>query len=158
MVGMDADSDDGHRFAGANGNAVTASSIADGGTPDLDEFLRILSNRRRRCVLYCLVADDLRDVDRLAKRVTARLERTVPDTVDDARYEEMKTNLIHVDIPMLADTGVVSYDRRNGNLCLDYPPAPIETLLESCAALDEYADGDELRGTDGSNKASSYDR
>ncbi|WP_226480545.1 DUF7344 domain-containing protein [Natrinema amylolyticum] len=157
MVETDPDSNGGHHSNGPEREPIVASSVADGGVPDLDELLRVLSNRRRRCVLYCLLADDLRDVDALAKHVAARLERTGPESVEDARYEEIKVTLVHADIPMLAETGVVSYDRRTGDLRLDYPPTPIETLLESCAAVDEYADADEVRG-DGSDRASSRDR
>lgn len=147
---------DGRDRSGDEVEPVSVPGVTDGGVPDLDEFLRVLSDRRRRCALYCLWEDDLRDLDALAKHVAARLERTSPEEVSESQYEEAKVALIHIDVPLLEETGVVSYDQRNENLCLDYPPAPLETLLDACATLDEYADRPD--GSDGSGDGSFCDR
>lgn len=145
MVETDPNSGGGHRSSERGEEPAVVSNVADEGMPDIDEFLRVLSDRRRRCVLYCLLADDLRDVSALARRVAARLDRTSPDDVTDARYEQLRITLVHVDIPMLAETGIVSYDRRTGDLRLDSPPTPVERLLESCATLEDDVGIDEGR-------------
>lgn len=151
MVETDPDSDGGHRTGELEDEPIVTSNVADGGVPTLDAFLHVLRNQRRRCVLHCLFADDLRDVSTLARRVAARLDQTTPDDVADDRYEQVRVALVHVDIPMLAETGIVSYDRRSGDLCLDSPPAPIERLLESCATLETHTDSTE--GSEGDTSA-----
>lgn len=158
MVETDSDSNGDHRHSGLEDETVVVSNAGDDGMADLDELLRILSDRRRRCILYCLDSADHRDVDTLAKRVATRLERTASDDRDAVRDDAIKLSLVHVDIPMLEDADIVSYDRRRGDLCLDCPPTHIETLLETCATLDPYADTDDGRESDRLETASSYER
>lgn len=155
MVETDSDSNGEHRHSGLEDETVVGSEVSDDGVADLDELLRIVSNRRRRCVLYCLDVADHRDVETLAKGVMTRLERTAPDDREDVRYDDIKLSLVHVDIPMLEDADIVSYDRRRGDLCLDCPPTHIETLLETCATLDPYAETDGGRESDELEAASS---
>ena len=112
--------------------------VADGGAPDLDEFLRLLSNRRRRYALYYLREHDLRERDRLARYVAAELAESGPEDVADGRIEEVETMLVHVDVPMLEETGVVSADHRTETLRFDYPSSSLDALLEACAALEEF--------------------
>ncbi|MDF9744613.1 DUF7344 domain-containing protein [Natrinema salsiterrestre] len=158
MVETDSDASGDHRHSGLEDQTRIGSEMGDDGAADLDELLRILSNRRRRCVLYCLDAADHRDVETLAKRVVTRLERTVPDDRAEVRYDDVELSLVHVDIPMLEDADVISYDRRRGDLCLDCPPTRIEPLLETCAALDPCAETDDGRESDELEAASSCDR
>lgn len=130
----DSDDDGG---SSARMESFSAPSVPDGGVPDLDEFLRLLSNRRRRYALYYLREHDLRDRTALARYVAAELAGTDPEDVADDRVREVETMFVHVDVPMLEESGVVSSDRRTGTLCLDYPSAAVETLLDACAAFDD---------------------
>jgi DNA-binding transcriptional ArsR family regulator len=155
MVETDSDSSGDHGHGGLEDETVVGSKTSDDGAADLDELLRILSDRRRRCILYCLNAADHRDIATLAKRVTDRLERPVSDDDVEIRVDEVRLSLVHVDIPMLEDADIVSYDRRRGDLRLDRPQADIEPLLETCAALDPYADTDDGRDSEALNAASS---
>lgn len=142
------------RDAAIEGDAASAT-VTDGGVPALDEFVRVLSERRRRCILYCLREDNVADIGGLARRVAARLDRTSPKEVSERRRETVEISLVHVELPMLADAGVVSYDRRTGTLRLDHPSAPVKTLLDACATFDERgctrADPD--RDDDGSGES-----
>ncbi|SER18580.1 DUF7344 domain-containing protein [Natrinema salaciae] len=135
MVGTDSGGSD--RGERAESERVAASSASGAGDPDLDEFLRVVSDRRRRCALYSLASGDPQTVDALATHVAARLERTSPDAVSESQRDAVRVMLVHADIPRLEETGVVSYDRRTETLRLDYPPARIETLLETCDGLEE---------------------
>lgn len=156
MVGTDSGGSD--RGEGSENEAITASNGPGRGDPDLDDFIRLVSDRRRRCAMYCLMAEDLRTVDALATHVAARLERTTPDAVSESQHEAVRVMLVHTDLPLLEETGVISYDRRTGTLRLDYPPARVETLLETCVGLDEYADPGDVPGSDRSSESSSRGR
>ncbi|SEW14257.1 DUF7344 domain-containing protein [Natrinema salifodinae] len=157
MAERDGDSERGERDTGIEGGPAFPT-VTDGGVPALDEFVRVLSERRRRCLLYCLWEDDVRDVDDLAGRVATRLDRLSPDEAAESRREAVEISLVHVDLPMLEDVGIISYDRRTRTLSLDHPPMPIETLVDACETLDECAHVDERRESGESTDASSRDR
>ncbi|MFD1563454.1 hypothetical protein ACFR99_07825 [Haloarchaeobius amylolyticus] len=123
------------------------SSGGNGGISDPDEWLQLLSDRRRRYLLYCLRDDDVRKQGTLARRVAARLAHTSPEEVPERRSETVEASLVHVDIPMLADAGVVSYDRRTGTIRFDDLPDGLEHLLDACATLDESRGSGDLPGT-----------
>ncbi|MUV56527.1 hypothetical protein [Halogeometricum sp. CBA1124] len=84
----------------------------DGGELSLDAIFHILSNRRRRFVLYFL--SDVRGPvgrEELARRV-ATWEAGVD--IDEATSEQVTrttVSLDHAHLPRLEDDGVVTYDR-----------------------------------------------
>ena len=81
------------------------------GTPSLDQVFDLLSERRRRYVLYYLrdVEDGVASVEEVTEYVL-RLENDL-DISGVAR--SIDTALHHVHLPKLADSGVLEYDTRS---------------------------------------------
>ncbi|TMT87585.1 hypothetical protein E2L06_13725 [Haloterrigena sp. H1] len=139
------------RDTAADADRIAMSIVADGGTPDLDQFLSVLRDRRRRCVLYCLLDGDVRERGVLARRVAARLDRVSPADVPERRSDQVEAALAHVDLPMLAAADVISYDHRTGSFQFDDLPGPLEALIDACAPFDEFAHIDELSDDSGAD-------
>lgn len=88
---------------------------ADGTALTCDECFELLSNPRRRYVLYCLQnADEEASLGELAERIAA-WENEVD--VDEVSYRERKrvyTSLQQVHLPRLDDDDVVDFDDQSG--------------------------------------------
>jgi DNA-binding transcriptional ArsR family regulator len=84
----------------------------DGGEPSLDTVFQILSNRRRRFVLYFLTeVDDPIGREELARRIaTWERDEDIGDVPSD-EIARVTVSLDHAHLPRLEDGGVVSYDR-----------------------------------------------
>lgn len=103
--------------------AVTARA-----TPSLDLIFDLLSNRRRRYVLYYLhdQPDGVATMDEVTDGVLT-LQSTVsnadsgaepgacpdPEPGSDERRQQLRTELQHTHLPKLADAGVIEHDRRS---------------------------------------------
>lgn len=100
----------------------------------LSHYLELLSNRRRRRILYYLEAHEVTDIDSLARH----LAETAGDqeTFNEREFERAKTSIVHVDLPKLSEIGTVEYDRRNGAVRYRQPPTPLANLLDACTELD----------------------
>ncbi|MFP8954166.1 hypothetical protein ACLI4Z_14530 [Natrialbaceae archaeon A-arb3/5] len=87
-------------------------------TPSLDLVFDILSNRRRRYVLYYLYEqpDGVATVEEVTNNVTT-LERrsTEPNSVahPKAQTGQIRTELQHIHLPKLEDAGVLEHDQRS---------------------------------------------
>ncbi|ADB62106.1 hypothetical protein Htur_3242 [Haloterrigena turkmenica DSM 5511] len=114
----------------------TPTDAVDGGGSDLDEFLRLLGERRRRYALYVMRERNVEELSVLARRIAAELAGATPDAVDETHRKEVETMLVHADVPALAAAGIVSYDRRTETLRLEHLPEPLEAVLEACATPD----------------------
>ncbi|NUB89545.1 hypothetical protein HTZ84_20380 [Haloterrigena sp. SYSU A558-1] len=115
---------------------ATPTDAVDGGGSDLDEFLRLLGERRRRYALYVMRERNVEELSVLARRIAAELAGATPDAVDETRRKEVETMLVHADVPALAAAGIVSYDRRTETLSLEHLPESLETVLDACATID----------------------
>ncbi|MEY7849399.1 hypothetical protein AB7C87_09410 [Natrarchaeobius sp. A-rgal3] len=73
----------------------------------LDSVYDMLSETRRRCVLYHLHEVEETTVEELTRAV-ARREQGEPDK------DHVRISLIHNHLPRLADVGVIDYERANG--------------------------------------------
>jgi hypothetical protein len=75
------------------------------------ETFALLASRRRRYVLYYLAntADGTATLDELADTIEAWEEETAPEDHRDG----ILGSLYHIDVPKLADHGVVEYDPRS---------------------------------------------
>ncbi|MFC6724932.1 hypothetical protein ACFQE1_11225 [Halobium palmae] len=98
------------RVAGGSGRVR-----ADGGELSIDGVFDLLSNRRRRVILYFLADwEDAVGRDELARKV-ASLETN--DDIGEVPTEDFTRVLIsldHIHLPRLVDDGVVEYDRDEG--------------------------------------------
>ncbi|MFU8869272.1 hypothetical protein [Natronococcus sp.] len=91
-------------------------SIASAEAPSLDLIFDLLSNRRRRYVLYCLSerADGVAAVDELVDAVV-RLETEVGEggrELEEHR-KTVRTELRHSHLPKLDDTSLLEHDQRS---------------------------------------------
>ncbi|SDJ38100.1 DUF7344 domain-containing protein [Natronorubrum texcoconense] len=115
----------------------------DGGSSDgrdreeVDRLLGLLATHRRRHALYYLRELEVATVDEVARLVAEKPSSTAESTDIDARIEETKLALKHVDLPKLTARDIVEYDRRSGMVRYRQPSARLTTLLDSCAELEE---------------------
>ena len=102
----------------------------------IDEFLSLLSNQRRRDVLYRLSETEVASIESLATTIAAR-EMSVPaERVSPDDREPVLVDLYHTHLPKLADRRLIEYDRRSDTVRWSAPGDELETLLERCYELE----------------------
>ncbi|SIQ73602.1 hypothetical protein SAMN05421858_0235 [Haladaptatus litoreus] len=91
--------------------AMLQGTVAD--ERSLNRIFRLLANEQRRYVLYYLhEADTATELEDIALQITAwRGEKSTAD-VTETELEQTMARLRNVDLPKLADSGVVEYDSR----------------------------------------------
>lgn len=99
----------------------------------LDELFEALSDRRRRCTLYVLQEEERTEVDELAGRTAAQLHGRPRDDLSEETVENVRIELYHKHLPILADSDVVEYDERSSVVVYREPPEAVETFLAYCA-------------------------
>ena len=108
----------------------------------LSELLRALSHPHRRVVLYYLREHERASLETLAGCATGRLESGPGRATGVAtEYEAVRAQLHHSHLPMLAETGVFTYDVDSRKVRLGDFPAMAETLV-STALTFEAGDAD----------------
>jgi len=98
----------------------------------IDRSYRLLSDVRRRRVLYALQATDAIAVDRLA-------ETLVRSGLAENR-ERAAASLAHTHLPMLADAGVIEYERETGTVAADDGVARLEPFLDRAREVEPDAE------------------
>ncbi|WP_458208032.1 DUF7344 domain-containing protein [Haladaptatus sp. NG-SE-30] len=107
------------------------------GRPQLNETFELLSNPRRRYVLYHLMAEsECVDPDDLAERIANWEANDTSDDGDD-NLQTVKTALQHIHLPRLADAGVITYESNPGTIEFDGTDE-FAPFLEVAARLDGY--------------------
>lgn len=93
------------------------------GTRRLDRSLRALADEHRRDIVRYFRArsTETATLEALTEHVIENSSPTPPQT-------QVRTMLHHQSVPLLAEAGIVDYDRRN-NLVRYCPPEDIEWLL-----------------------------
>lgn len=99
-------------------------------SPALDATLDLLSNRRRRYVLYCLREQGGgATVEELADRLA-----TWESDDEQADPERIHTDLYHSQLPRLEEAGAVSFDAESGYVSLsEDPDGPLAEYLDIAA-------------------------
>lgn len=88
---------------------------ADGGELPVDTVFDLLSNRRRRLILYLLVdGEDAVQCEELARKVASLEVNDDIGEVPSEEYTRVLISLDHIHLPRLVDDGVVEYDRDEG--------------------------------------------
>ncbi|NHN59121.1 MULTISPECIES: hypothetical protein [Halorussus] len=124
-----------------NSNAPDVTDGRAGGgrgvSPALDAALDLLSNRRRRYVLYHLRnRDGAVTLDELAERV-ASWEGDSGESGDESR---VLADLYHSQLPRLADAGAITFDEEEGFVTLaDGDDAPLAEYLDIAAREENVA-------------------
>nr|WP_256388557.1 helix-turn-helix domain-containing protein [Haladaptatus sp. W1] len=92
----------------------------------------VLASPHRRFILTHMSPENEITVDELARRLVIwETDRMVTDTVDENSHR-IRTKLVHVHLPKLADKGLIDYDREQGTVVLRETEAldAIEQFLE----------------------------
>lgn len=103
----------------------------------LDELLSVLSERRRRDLLYHLVSTEVTDVKTLAQTLAALQECEPVDEVSPDVLEQVQMNLVHTDLPKLANAGAIEFDPRTEAVRSRELPPMIERLVENCRDIED---------------------
>ena len=113
---------------GRDGDSTPNYGVDAAASDRLDELFSVLSNRRRRRVLYSLVdgEESVVECSQLVRRLADG-----PATIgasDDSSEAAVARDLHHVHLPRLEDAGIVEYDRRQGTVRFDGLPFREEWL------------------------------
>lgn len=101
----------------------------------LDQILNVLSDNRRRHIIYLLEKrDDPVSIDELATRLVDHDDTLAPESSD--HHTQLKIELYHNHLPKLADEDVITYDRDRGCLELANLPPDVNKLLAVTKDLD----------------------
>ena len=90
-----------------------------------DQLYRALASTRRRRLLYSLREVGECTVDDLAALLVQWEGRDPGRNADE--QSQLHIKLVHSDLPLLADAGVVSYNRENETVA----PKPLDPLLDA---------------------------
>jgi hypothetical protein len=132
---VDYRSEDGEEYATTAESGIELPAVGEQRS-SVDELLSLLSNRRRRDVLYCLSETDVASIESLATTIAAR-EASVPaERVSLDVREEVLIDLYHAHLPKLADRRLIEYDRRSGTVRWSASSEELEALLERCYELE----------------------
>lgn len=94
-----------------------------------DRLYRALASTRRRRLLWFLLEEGRCTVEESVNVLLgwAAAEADTMKTPDDRR--RLVIGLVHVHLPILEDSGIVSYDRTNGIVELETLDPPVEELI-----------------------------
>lgn len=76
----------------------------------------ILSNPRRRFLLYRFLENDRANLTEIALQIAAWEKGTSIEDVSENLHQRIEIVLVHNHLPRLADHGVIEYDRRSGDI------------------------------------------
>lgn len=76
-----------------------------------DALYRALASRQRRRLVYYLSRHEQSSVDDLTRALGRWDVSTEGDAATGEQYEQTRIELEHVHLPMLAETGLIIYDR-----------------------------------------------
>ncbi|WP_135830085.1 DUF7344 domain-containing protein [Halorussus halobius] len=106
---------------------MTEPTLADENAADVSATFDLLSNARRRGVLYAVGRDGAVTVETLADRI-ASWQRDGGDAPD---ADAVRTSLVHAHLPKLDEANAVDYDRGRGTV----EPAARASTLDSYLEL-----------------------
>lgn len=103
----------------------------------LDTVFRLLASERRRQVIsYLGGSPGGVSLDELADGIASTAEGSA-ETVSDDRRRLLRAELHHVHLPMLAEAGVLDYDRRHELVGVTTWPQPLADYLPGAERRDE---------------------
>jgi len=104
-----------------------------------DAAFTLLSHRRRRAVLYLLLAQDraltLRD---LRNEIIEREHSTEITALDDEQVKQTLLSLHHVHIPKLSEAGIITYDQ---DRMIVEPTEKLEEMESFLSCVSEISTG-----------------
>lgn len=103
--------------------AAASPTLAD------DSLYRALSATLRRRTLYILLVQSESTVSELATTLAGWGATDKGEMTSRADYEQIHIALIHQHLPLLADVGMVSYDRESGAVRLEPLTTAVQDLI-----------------------------
>ncbi|WP_049924774.1 DUF7344 domain-containing protein [Halopiger djelfimassiliensis] len=82
----------------------------------IDTIYGVLSETRRRYVLYYLLDTERATADELARQIAAWERNTSLDSIADDVTTTVLTSLVHNHLPRLASHGIIEYDAQRGDV------------------------------------------
>ncbi|MGQ3413046.1 DUF7344 domain-containing protein [Natrinema sp. LN54] len=86
--------------------------------PDLDTIYELLSESRRRYVLYYFLESQHANIEGLALQISAWEQDISIESVTEDEKEAVTLSLIHKHLPRLADHDLITYDQRSGDIVI----------------------------------------
>lgn len=99
--------------------------------PDLDEFHQLLCSAPRRHVLYYLQEHPETPLEELSDVVAGWKAIEENTVVGPRERNRIRVSLHHTDVPRLAESDVVEYDRENREVTLDPLPDRLSRILRN---------------------------
>lgn len=117
----------------------------------LDSIYGILSEARRRYVLYYFLENEHANVEGLSVEIAAWEQGASIDTVSEEAKKRVTTSLIHSHLPKLADHDLIEYDARTGDIVVSSQFDEIRETVELAKAT-----GDDVQPTGSSTESFLY--
>ena len=112
-------------------------------TLSLDAVYGILSESRRRYLLYYFLEHEHANIEGLAMQIAAWEEDVSIDAVTESRKERVTTGLLHSQLPKLEEHGIVEYDGRTGDVIVS---DGFDAIRETVRRAREMEDGVTVTG------------
>ncbi|WP_241434243.1 DUF7344 domain-containing protein [Natronorubrum tibetense] len=110
----------------------------------LDTIYGMLSEPRRRYVLYYFLDNDHANIESLSLQIAAWAQDDTVDAITEEQKQSVTTSLIHSHLPKLEDHGLVEYDGRTGDVIVDDGFDEIRMTIGRARAAEEEV---EVTGT-----------
>lgn len=94
-----------------------------------DDLYRVLTSPLRRELLAYLLETPQNSLSETARTLATRVESS--ERADCETQREIRTALHHTHLPLLADIGIVTYDRDDGTIQLRSLPGPVREVIRS---------------------------
>lgn len=116
------------------GHVLVSMSASESESLTPDDVFEILSNHRRRMVLYYLRKHgETADVKDLAEGIAAMENEVAVEELTNQQRKRVYVSLYQTHLPKMAESGVIEYDKEAGTV----------GLTEQTTAIDRYLAGDE---------------
>lgn len=112
-------------------------SEEDWGRRQVSELFDLLTDSRRRYVLYRLHSDGACQLTELAREIASRESDTTSGRVPPDRIRAVYLDLYRSHIPKLVAANVVSYSEKLGEVMLVETDEQFSDCLDAAAALEE---------------------
>jgi len=118
------------QFIGLDADMIEAESTL----PPPDDLFRAVADSHRRRLLAVLSSESAMPLDDLTD-VLVGWESTVSGPTGPDEWAQMKIELVHMHLPLLAEAGLVTRD--DDVVCLDSYPKPVEELVTFATTYEE---------------------
>lgn len=103
-------------------NGDGGDKMVNGRTNQVNRYLEVLTDSRRRHALYYLNEHrgEVTTIDELARQVKVFESEYSVDTLVKDEYADVRRELYHKHLPQLADYGIINYDSRSGDIRVNH--------------------------------------